>query len=246
MVQSEVRRVLFSSYLVYLQWQPTRSSDPSSQLFKMGKLHFSLPACWNSRWHRTSLPSSVRVSRPQRHREHGEVTSRVTCTLYVWIQTSDSGCISTQILKQSCKDVFTIEPSSVCVNGELLRERIDSCCFWCSVLVVWCVQMSSRVFQRGAERQRLQWLQEDGQRPLRPHRQSEHVQWVQDTIIYTNHNRKSSNLLVWLCSFVCNFMYEGYRSVLDDVCPAMESQSHDIQGQTVAASCWRTEETLWG
>lgn len=65
---------------------------------------------------RASLPRAVGLSRPQRRRCHGDapVAAARVCPnalLTSWL-------FSTQILQQSCADVFTIEPSSVCVNGE--------------------------------------------------------------------------------------------------------------------------------
>lgn len=63
-----------------------------------------------------SLPRAVGFSRPQRHRCHGDAPVaaahvRPDVLLTYWL-------FSMQILQQSCADVFTIEPSSVCVNGE--------------------------------------------------------------------------------------------------------------------------------
>lgn len=47
--------------------------------------------------------------------------------MYLFTQMVDDelGVFALQILKQSCTEILTVEPSSVCVNGEYL----ESSCF---------------------------------------------------------------------------------------------------------------------
>lgn len=124
--------------------------------------------------------------------------------------------------------------------------------------------MFSRIFQRGAEGQRLQRIQEDRQRALHPHCQSEHIQSVNTTLMIYTISFSMPLLRMHLLQH-----YRGWTSVTGSFYTALRDNivcevkcdmmcrismlqwkvgvmtSRNKQWLLFIDFSWRTEETLW-
>lgn len=59
--------------------------------------------------------------------------------LFTLMVDDELGVFALQILKQSCTEILTVEPSSVCVN----RESLESSYFYCCARVFMCACMTT-------------------------------------------------------------------------------------------------------